>query len=92
MKRTLRQRYGKAGQMERYRMELISGRREKNENMRSMLTDIRRLIALAHPGQHGQLGNILIMSAFLTPLGDQKLEMKIRKIMPNISKLPLTSD
>ena len=51
-------------------MELVSRRRQKNEDLRSLLTDIHRLVTLAHPGQHAQLADILAMNIFLTALGD----------------------
>ena len=51
----LRSRYGTEHQADRFRMELKTRRRTKGEKLQSLFLDIKRLMALAYPGQTGSI-------------------------------------
>ena len=80
--RTLKLRFGSEGQNERYRMELISWKRGKNERIPTLHADILRLVTLAYPGQQGVINDIHAMNAFLSTLDDKEFELRIRKKNP----------
>ena len=80
--RTLKLRFGSEGQSERYRMELISRKRGKNERIPTLHADILRLVTLAYPGQQGVINDIHAMNAFLSALDDKEFELRIRKKNP----------
>ena len=50
--RRLRERFGSAGQEEKYQTELRCRRRIRNESTRELAQDIRRLMSLAYPTQN----------------------------------------
>ena len=77
--RTLKIRFGSEGQSERYRMELISRKRGKNERIPALHGDILRLTTLAYPGQKGVINDINAMNAFLSAIDDKEFELRIRK-------------
>ena len=75
--RLLRNRFGNANQMERYRAELHSRRRKRGETIQSVYQDIRRLLALAFPGQSGELYEVIGRDAFLEALADNDLRIRV---------------
>ena len=73
----LRNRFGSQDQSERYRIELKSRRRKKNEPLQVLFNDICRLMALAYPGVSGALSDVVTRDAILDSLNDPCLKMKI---------------
>ena len=53
--RLLRNRFGSQHQAERFRAELRARRRQKGESLQTVYQGVRRLIALAFPGESGSL-------------------------------------
>ena len=73
----LRQRFGTANAVERYRAELRARRRKPGESIETLYTDIRRLMALAFPGHSGELYEVLGRDALLEALGDNALRIRV---------------
>jgi len=69
----LRNRFGSDNQAERYRAELRALRRRRGDSPQVVYQEVRRLMALAFPGQSGTLWEVLARNAFLDALGDQTL-------------------
>ena len=79
----LRARYGSTGLHERFATELSCRRRKTNETLAELHADIRRLMALAHPGSaQTQLGEEIARDHFVTALADRDLELKVRDREP----------
>ena len=78
----LKQRFGSRGMEARYQTELRCRRRRKDESIREVAQDIRRLLALAYPGQQSELCEHLGRDAFLAALDDPELELKVREHDP----------
>ena len=78
----LRQRFGSAGQMERYRSELRSRRRNKNESLQALYQDIRRLMIMAYPGSMDERMEDLAKDYFISALNDRDFEMQIKQREP----------
>ena len=74
----LKQRFGGKGMEARYQTELRCRRRRRNESLRELAQDVRRLLTLAYPGQTCELSEHLGRDAFLTALDDPELELKVR--------------
>ena len=75
--RLLKNRFGSLSEEERYRSELKARRRRPGESLQTVYQDIRRLTALAFPGQSGALWEIMARDAFLESLGDPALRMHV---------------
>ena len=73
----LRNRFGNANQMERYRAELNNRRRARGESIQAVYQDIRRLLALAFPGETGDMYEVLGRDAFLNALADPALRVRV---------------
>ena len=73
----LRNRFGTENQTERYRIELKTRKRKKNESLQSLYNDICRLMSLSYPGQTGSLCDIVSRDAFLESLADPHMRMKV---------------
>ena len=78
----LRQRYGSAGQTERYRSELRSRRRSKNESLQALYQDIRRLMIMAYPGSMDERMEDLAKDFFIGALNDRDFEIHIKQREP----------
>ena len=79
---TLKARFGNKGMEERFQTELRCRRRQKNESLRGLAQDIRRLMALAYPGEKSNLAEHLARDAFLSALSDPEFELRIREKNP----------
>ena len=75
--RLLRSRFGSLNEEERYRSELKARRRRPSESLRSVYQDVRRLMALAFPGQSGSMWKIMTRDAFVDSLGDPALRFRV---------------
>ena len=73
----LKNRFGGDSQCERYRAELRSIKRKKNDTVQTVYQEIRRLMALAFPGQGGPLWETLARDAFLDALGDIDMRRRV---------------
>ena len=80
--RLLRNRFGNSNLMERYRAELHSRRRKRGESLQLLCAEIRKLLALAFPGQSGELYEIIGRDVFLTALDDPALRIRILDQQP----------
>jgi len=66
----------------RLQTELRCRRRGKGESLRELAQDIRRLMALAYPGERSSLADHTARDAFLSVLDDPEFELKIREREP----------
>ena len=73
----LRNRFGNSNQMEKFRAELHSRRRQRGESLQAVYQDIRKFLALGFPGQFGEMYEILGRDAFLTALNDPNLRIRV---------------
>ena len=80
--RLLKNRFGSLNEKERYRSELKARRRRRGESLQTVYQDIRRLMALAFPGQSGALWEIMARDAFLESLGEPALPMHVLERYP----------
>ena len=81
--RLLKNRFGTQNQDERYRAELKARRRRNGEALQAVYHDVRRLMALAFPGQSGSLWEIMARDSFLEALGDSALRLRILEREPS---------
>ena len=81
--RLLKSRFGTSNEEERYRSELHSRRRRRGESLQSVYRDVRRLMALAFPGQSGSLWEIMARDAFVDALPDPNLRCRILERDPS---------
>ena len=75
----LRDRYGGKGSEEKFQTELRYRRRRRGETIRELAQDVRRLMALAYPGEKSGLSEHLARDAFLAALDDSEMELKVRE-------------
>jgi len=75
-------RFGGQGMEEKFQTELRCRHRSKGESLRELAQDIRRLMAMAYPGEKSSLSEYIARNSFLTALGDAELELKIREREP----------
>jgi len=73
----LKNRFGSLNEEERYRSELKARRRRRGEPLQAVYQDIRRLMALAFPGQSGPLWEIMARDAFVESLADPALRLRV---------------
>ena len=73
----LKNRFGSLNEEERYRSELKARRRRRGESLQMVYQDIRRLMALAFPGQSGPLWDIMARDAFVETLADPALRLRV---------------
>jgi len=77
----LRTRFGDQNQTERFRSELSTRRRAKGESLQAVYQDIRRLVALAFPGQSGvkpgSVYEIVARDAFLVAIDNPAIRRRI---------------
>jgi len=73
----LRSRFGTDNQAERFRMELKTRRRKKGETLQAVYHDIKRLLALALPGESGTAVETLGIDAFVEAFADRELRRQV---------------
>jgi len=78
----VRQRFGSAGQEERYQGELRARKRKRGEQLQILYQDIRRLMSLAYPGETSRFSELIAKDAFLSALDDSHLELMCREHEP----------
>ena len=78
----LRCRYSGKGMEERFQTELRCRRRHREESLRELAQDIRRLMTLAYPGEKSTFAEHIARDVFLTALNDPEFELKIREREP----------
>jgi len=78
----MRVRFGNTHHAERYRAELYARRRGVGESAQAVYQDIRRLLALAFPGQSGEIYETVGREAFLTALEDPALRVRVLDQQP----------
>ena len=79
----LKSRFGTTNEEERYRSELRSRRRRRGESLQSVYRDVRRLMALAFPGQSGSLWEVMARDAFVDALSDPNLRCRVLERDPS---------
>ena len=67
---------------ERFQTDLRCRRRAKGELLRELAQDIRRLMALAYPGEKSSLSEHIARDAFLIALDDPEFALKMREREP----------
>jgi hypothetical protein len=75
--RILKSRYGSDHQMERFRMELKVRRRRKGESLQNVYLDIKRLLALAYPGETGSVIESMGVDVFVNAFADKELRRQV---------------
>jgi hypothetical protein len=78
----LKGRFGGKGMEEKFQNELRYRRRGKGEGLRELAQDVRRLMALAYPGERSSLAEHIARDSFLSALDDPELELRIREHDP----------
>ena len=78
----LKQRYGSLDQVETYRVQLKARRRKKNETLSELMTDIRRLFALAYPGPSNYMSDLVAKESFIDALGEKDLMIRVMEREP----------
>jgi len=63
---------------EKFQTKLRCRRGSKGESLPEFVRDIRRLMAMAYPGEKSSLSEHIARDSFLTALGDAELELKVR--------------
>ena len=63
-------------------MELKSRKRRKGEQLQEVFQDIKRLMALAYPGQVGTMAEIHAIDAFVDSFGDRELRKQVLQRSP----------
>ena len=81
--RLLRRRFGTQDQCERYRAELKALRRPKGSSLQWVYHEVRRLMALAFPGQQGAMWEVMARDAFLDALDDPTLRIRLLEKDPS---------
>ena len=79
---TLKNRFGGTSFQEKYRIELKNRRRRKDESLKTLHIDIRRLSALAYPETDHKTREVLSCEHFLDALADKDFTLKIRERRP----------
>jgi len=79
---TLKNRFGGASFQEKNRIELKNRRRRKEESLKTLHIDIRRLSALAYPDTDHKTREVLSCDHFIDALADKDLVSKIRERRP----------
>lgn len=79
----LRSRYGNSDQAAVYQMQLTTRKQKANEDLGSLVHDIRRLMSLAYEGPSTVHSENIAMRAFLDALTDKELALKVREKEPD---------
>jgi transposase InsO family protein len=78
----LKRRFGSQDQCERYRAELQAIKRKDGTSLQSVYSEVRRVMALAFPGEKGTLWEITARNAFLNALRNETLRERIMERDP----------
>ena len=78
----LKRRFGSQDQCERYRAELQAIKRKDGASLQSVYSEVRRVMALAFPGESGTLWEITARNAFLNALRNETLRERIMERDP----------
>ena len=78
----LRIRFGNANNAERYRAELSTRKRGVGETTQSVYSDIKRLLSLAFPAQHGEMYEAIGKDYFLNAINDPALRLRVLDRQP----------
>ena len=78
----LRRRFGNQDQRERFRAELKAIVRRDGASLQSIYSEVRRIMALAFPGERGGLWEILARDTFLSALRDEPLRQRVMERDP----------
>jgi len=79
----LRERYGAEGLERRYIADLHTRRKSKDESLRELAQDIKRLVSLAYPGEETtKISESIAIESFLRGLSDSEMATKIRERDP----------
>jgi len=78
----LRHRFGTQEQQEKFRLELRTRRRGRNEKIQELSQDIENLVVLAFPEAGSETRDVLAREAFIEALGEPALSYKIREKGP----------
>jgi len=73
----LKNRFGTLNEEERYRSKLEARRRWRVEPLHTVYQDVRRLMALAFPGQSGPLREIMGTDTFVESLANPVLRLRV---------------
>ena len=73
----LKVRYGFKGQSESFRLQLRARRQQQGETLSSLEQDIRKLIALAYPGEASDIIESIARDAFIGALCDRDLALQV---------------
>ena len=63
-------------------MELKTRRRQKGESLQLLFQDVKRLMALAFPGQHGSMAEITAIDAIVDFITDHDLRKQVLQKSP----------
>jgi len=74
----LKTRFSGKGMEEKFQAELRCRRRNRDESLRELAHDVRRLMTLSYPGKQSSLSE----HAFLSASADSEFELKIREREP----------
>ena len=79
---TLKKRFGGASFQDKHRIELKNRRRGKDESLKTLHIDTRRLSALAYPDTDHKTREILSCDHFIDALADPEFALKVRERRP----------
>ena len=82
MVKVLKERFGEANQADKYRIEVKNRKRQPGETLRSLHSDIRRLVALALPGFDRKARETMACDYFIDALNDPDFALKVRERSP----------
>jgi len=71
-----KERFGETNQADKYQIEVKNRRRQLGETLRSLRSDIRRLVALALPGFDRKARETLACGYFIDALNDPDLALR----------------
>ena len=80
--KVFKERFGEVNQADRYRIEVKNRKRQPGETLRSLYSDIRRLVALALPGFDRKARETMASDYFIGALNDPDFALKVRERSP----------
>ena len=87
--RLLKNGFGSLNEEELYRSELKARRRRRGEPLQSVYQDVRRLMALAFPGQCESMWEVMARDAFVESLSDPSLRIRVLERDPTTLEVAL---
>ena len=78
----LRERFGGTNQADKYRLEVKNRRRKLGESLRSLHSDIRKLVALAFPHLDHKARELIGCDYFVDALDEPTFALKVRERAP----------